>query len=409
MQACLAALAPGCPSSKVAELASLVDVTMHGSARFYHNLPHALMVAQSDDPLDVLVGLFHDIVQAGVDQGIPPVVDALLEGLIHSPAPLTYALVDSPQTRSDRIFEMVRTVFGFAPGQTLSPFGGQNEFLSALAAAKALASVADETVLLAMTLGIEATVPFRQDADGVGRMALSTLAGINQHLSLGLAAETMRAQVRRAVRIANRDVRSFGDEDLIALLDDTWALMYESSIDLRRTEGASLTGYRQTLHKMTRFLGSLSAPVIFRRFDDEPNAAHFETLAHRTSRNLAVIAAIMHRKLLAASLLEAAACSAEAAFRPQRHALAGTGPNGARVEPAMLAVLAAGREAPIEFDIRQSPLSHAIAVSMNPAEIEQSLYEVDPAAPARSSLLATVPAPIAAKARELAETMLVRR
>lgn len=409
MRACLEVLAPGCPSSKVADLAALVDVTMQGSARFYHNLPHALMVAESQDPLDVLIGLFHDIVQAGVDQGIPAVLEPPLEGLIHSPSPLAYALVDSPRTRDDRIFEMVRSTFGFAPGQVLSPFGGQNEFLSALAAAKALATVVDDTVLLALTLGIEATVPFRQDADGVGRGALHTVGAINQRLSLGLSSEAMRAQVRRAVRIANRDVRSFGEDDLVALLDDTWALMYESSIELRSAEGTSFTRYRQTLQRMTRFLGSLSAPVIFRRFDEEPEAARFEALAHRTSRNLAMIAAIMNRKLLAASLLEAAADSATAAFRAQRHPLAGKGSNGSRIEPAMQTVLGAGRDAPIEFDIRQSPLAHAIADAMNSAEIEQSLYEVDPAAPARASLLTTVPAPIVAQARALADSMILRR
>lgn len=405
MQACLGALAPGCPSSKVAELTSLVDETMHGSARFYHNLPHALMVAESADPLDVLIGLFHDIVQVGVDQGIPPVVEPLLAGMIHSPAPLAYALVDSPQTRDDRIFEMVRGSFGYAHGQTLAPFGGQNEFLSALAAAKALASVVDESAVLAMTLGIEATVPFRQDADAVGRSALSTLATLNQRLSLGLSPETLRTQVKRAVRIANRDVRSFGENDLIALLDDTWALMYESSLELQRAEGANFGRYRQALQRMTRFLGSLSAPVIFRRFDDEPDAASFEALAHRTSRNLAVIGAIMQRKLLAASLLEAAADPSTATFRPQRHALAGA-QGGARIDPAMQAVLAAGREAPIEFDIRQSPLAHEIAMSMSSADVEQSLYEVDPSGPVRASLLATVPEPVATKARALADHMM---
>lgn len=405
MQASLGALAPGCPSSKVAELTSLVDVTMHGSARFYHNLPHALMVAESDDPLDVLIGLFHDIVQVGVDQGLPPVVESVLEGMIRSPSPLAYALVDSPQTRDDRIFEMVRSTFGYAPGQTLSPFGGQNEFLSALAAAKALTTVVDDSALLAVTLGIEATVPFRQDADEVGRTALATLTTLNQRLSLGLPTETLRTHVKRAVRIANRDVRSFGENDLIALLDDTWALMYETSPDLQRADGANFGRYRQSLHKMTRFLSSLSAPVIFRRFDDEPDAASFESLAHRTSRNLAVIGAIMHRKLLAASLLEAAADSAAATFRPQRHALAGV-PGGAHVHPVMQAVLAAGREAPIEFDIRQSPLAHEIAVSMSSADVEQSLYEVDPSGLVRASLLATVPEPVAAKARALADHMM---
>jgi hypothetical protein len=69
-------------------------------------------------------------------------------------------------------------------------------------------------------------------------------------------------------------------------------------------------------------------------------------------------------------------------------------------------VLAAGREASIEFDIRQSPLAHEIAMSMSSADVEQSLYEVDPSGPARASLLATVPEPVATKARALADHMM---
>jgi hypothetical protein len=406
MRASLATLAPRCPAAKLTELVALVDSTMLESTRYYHHLTHALMVGGSNDPLDMLVGLFHDLIQVNVDQGLAPAARAQLEGMIHSPAPLSYALIDSPSTRSDRTFEMVRMMFGLAPGQTLSPFGGQNEFLSALAAAKALASVLDEADIVAVTLAIEATLHFRKDLDDVPRASLHKLEMLNEHFSLGLSQNALRAQVHRSVRLANRDVCSFGSDDLIALLDDTWDLMLESSPDLRRTEGAGLTRYRQTLHRMTHFLGSLTAPVIYRQFDSEPDAANFEALTLRTARNIAAIRSIMHCKLLATSLLEAAAASAEAQFLPKRHALAGVAGIGARVEPAMLPVLAVGSDAVVEFDIRQSPLSYAIAASMTASTIERCLQGLDPVAPVPGGLLAMVPEKISAQARVLAGSMI---
>jgi hypothetical protein len=182
--------------------------------------------------------------------------------------------------------------------------------------------------------------------------------------------------------------------------------MLESSPDLRRTEGAGLTRYRQTLHRMTHFLGSLTAPVIYRQFDSEPDAANFEALTLRTARNIAAIRSIMHCKLLATSLLEAAAASAEAQFLPKRHALAGVAGIGARVEPAMLPVLAVGSDAVVEFDIRQSPLSYAIAASMTASTIERCLQGLDPVAPVPGGLLAMVPEKISAQARVLAGSMI---
>ncbi len=406
MRASLATLAPHCPAAKLAELVALVDSTMLESTRYYHHLTHALMVGGSDDPLDMLVGLFHDLIQVNVDQDLAPAARAQFEGTIHSPAPLSYALIDSPSTRSDRTFEMVRMMFGLAPGQTLSPFGGQNEFLSALAAAKALAPVLDEADIVAVTLAIEATLHFRKDNADVPRASLHKLAMLNEHFALGLSENALRAQVHRSVRLANRDVCSFGSDDLIALLDDTWDLMLESSPDLRRTEGAGLTSYRQTLHRMTHFLGSLTAPVIYRQFDSEPDAANFEALTLRTARNISAIRSIMHCKLLATSLLEAAAASAEAKFLPQRHALAGVAGIGARVEPAMLPILAVGSDAVVEFDIRQSPLSYAIAASMTASTIERCLQGLDPVAPVPGGLLAMVPEKISAQARVLAASMI---
>jgi hypothetical protein len=72
----------------------------------------------------------------------------------------------------------------------------------------------------------------------------------------------------------------------------------------------------------------------------------------------------------------------------------------------MLPVLAVGSDAVVEFDIRQSPLSYAIAASMTASTIERCLQGLDPVAPVPGGLLAMVPEKISAQARVLAGSMI---
>ncbi|HAJ62435.1 MAG TPA: hypothetical protein DCP31_26955, partial [Cyanobacteria bacterium UBA8543] len=58
-------------------------------------------------------------------------------------------------------FEIVTDIFGLAPGQVLSPFAGQNEFLSALIAALSLSPLLKESQVAQIAACIEATIPFR--------------------------------------------------------------------------------------------------------------------------------------------------------------------------------------------------------------------------------------------------------
>lgn len=399
-------LAPQCTATHLETLIALVDRSMNLPTRHYHDLAHALMVAESNDPLDALIGLFHDIVQAGVDGGLPPDSEHYLTGLVNRGDSGEFRLLDSAEALQDPVFDIVKRCFGFSDTQTLSPFAGQNEFLSALIACKALDAVLDAEHLAAVSLGIEATVPFRKDPHLLAASYMSALVDINHRHRSQIDESDMRSHIRRAVRIANRDVRSFGESDLLAFLDDTWGLMYESSIELRAGASVSVTSYRQTLQKMTRFLSSLAAPVIFRQYDGEPIQSDHQHRLESTARNLEVIADVMHAKLLATSLIESADSFGCRSFIPARLKSMLRMTTTASGMSA-LDVLAAGSTGKVEFDVRQSPLSHRLLQQLHRDDIRAHINAIDLASPVSNRLIEQFPTDIQSRARELARAMLL--
>jgi len=399
-------LAPQCTAAHLETLIALVDRSMNLPTRHYHDLAHALMVAESNDPLDALIGLFHDIVQAGVDGGLPPDSEHYLTGLVNRSDSGEFRLLDSAEAVQDPVFDIVKRCFGFSDTQTLSPFAGQNEFLSALIACKALDAVLDAEHLAAVSLGIEATVPFRKDPHLLAASYMSALVDINHRHQSQIDESDMRSHIRRAVRIANRDVRSFGESDLLAFLDDTWGLMYESSIELRAGGSISVTSYRQTLQKMTRFLSSLAAPVIFRQYDGEPIQSDHQHRLESTARNLEVIADVMHAKLLATALIESADSFGCRSFIPARLKSMLRMTTTASGMSA-LDVLAAGSTGKVEFDVRQSPLSHRLLQQLHRDDIRAHINAIDLASPVSNRLIEQFPTDIQSRARELARAMLL--
>ncbi|MCZ0899887.1 hypothetical protein ON021_08230, partial [Microcoleus sp. HI-ES] len=85
---------------------------------------------------------------------------------------------------------------------------GQNEFLSAVVAAKALEPFLKREQLLQIAGCIEATIPFRAADAGVtvSQRLYDRLQAINSLFNLSLTDEEMRETVKKSVRISNRDV-----------------------------------------------------------------------------------------------------------------------------------------------------------------------------------------------------------
>jgi len=374
--------------------------------RRYHDLAHALMVAESNDPLAVVIGLFHDIVQTDVDGGLPPDCEHYLNGLVSRNARGEFTLLVSADAVHDPVFDVVKRCFGFSDTQTLSSIAGKNEFLSALIACKALSELLNIEHLAAIALGIEATVPFREDSYFIAASYITALRDINHRHQTRIDEPDMRSHIRRAIRIANRDVRSFGEYDLVTFLQDTWNLMYESSIELRSGSSMQLRCYRQILQKMTRFLSSLTAPMVFKEYDGEPILSDHYHRLNVTTQNLALIADVMHAKLLAIALIEAVNGFGCGAFVPAHPEEQSTSDASARFMTAK-DVLAAGSLARVEFGIRQSPLSYQLLQNLPLDDIRAHVKEIDLAGPVGNDLIKQFPTGVQSLACELARVMLI--
>ncbi len=98
------------------------------------------------------------------------------------------------------------------PGQVLSPFGGLNEFLSALVMDSLLESMVRDVDLLIATACIEETIPFRGPDAGGRRPPIvleQRISEVNRSFDLGLSDVKIRETVSTAVIFSNRDVYNF--------------------------------------------------------------------------------------------------------------------------------------------------------------------------------------------------------
>lgn len=401
----LGRLAPGCSPARLNTLVELVDRSMTLPDRHYHDLPHALMVAESNDPLEAVIGLFHDVVQANVDGGLPADCEQYLVGLVGRSTCGEFTLLDSEDALCDPVFDIVKRCFGFSDMQTLSLFRGKNEFLSALVACKAMSDLLDVEYLAAIALGIEATVPFRKDPHLIVDSYLAALRDLSSRYQIRIDESDMRSHVRRAIRIANRDVRSFGGYDVVTFLQDTWNLVYESSIELRSRKSISVMHYRQALQKMTRFLASLSAAMIFKEYDGEPVLSDHRHRLSVAAHNLEIVAEVMNAKLLAISLIESTDGSGHCTFVPallKERSMA----DASAQFPTAQDVLETGSMAGIEFGIRQSPLSYQLSRELSQDDISAHVKKIDLASNVGDHLIKKFPAKIQSRAYELARVML---
>lgn len=398
-------LAPGCSPARLNTLVELVDRSMTLPNRHYHDLAHALMVAESNDPVEGVIGLFHDVVQADVDGGLPPHCEQYLAGLVSRGTRGEFTLIDSEDALRDPVFDIVKRCFGFSDTQTLSPFGGKNEFLSALIACKAMSDLLDVEHLAAMALGIEATVPFRKDPHLIVDSYLAALRDIGSRYQIRIDEPDMRSHVRRAIRIANRDVRSFGEYDVVTFLQDTWNLVFESSSELRSHQSISVMHYRQALQKMARFLASLSAAMIFKEYDGEPVLSDHRHRLSVAAHNLEIVADVMNAKLLAIALIESADGTGLCTFVPallKERSMA----DASERFPTAQDVLVTGSMAGIEFGIRQSPLSYQLSRDLSRDDISAHVNKIDIASKVGDHLIKQFPAKIQSQTCELARVML---
>jgi hypothetical protein len=388
LQQAVAALGGSANDVRLPGIAELIIQSMTGPWRSFHTPEHIFEVGQGGTPVEVIAALFHDLVYVQVDAGIHV-------NLARHVAPYVregrQGLVIDPVDANDPALRMTMDLFGFAPGHVLSPFAGQNEFLSALVAVKALDGILPWPDLARIAACIEATIPFRADGPqgSPSEVLAQRLQQLNERMGLGLDAAACEDTVRMAVRVANRDIGNFSSEDPGEFLNNTWNLIPETNHDLANANTYTVQGYRTSLQKMEGFLGFLQPEVVFRRHADEPSAPEHERRLALTRRNLEVARMYLRVKLVSIALIEALSLrlgqevslasimgklpiQGDHPIRLERHLPPVTQPYAAQgeQEATVMALLEKGRSAESLHDARHSPVaSYLVKVMGMPATL----------------------------------------
>jgi hypothetical protein len=293
--------------AQLSKTAELVIQTMTGPWRFFHTPEHIFEVGESGDAIEVLAALFHDLVYVQVDQGVSVNISGYISAFVKE---ITGQLVIRARTElpNDTMFEMVSQLFGFVPEQVLLPAAGQNEFLSAVIAAKFLEHALPAAQIAQVVACIEATIPFRShSASGLSPSdrLYERLHHVNHVMSFGWSDEQLSSVVQRSVRLANRDVENFAYPSAADFLDNTWNLLPETNHDLKNANSYTVHGYRVSLQKMEGFMYYLKPELVFQIFRSEPSALVYQQLITRTQRNLDVARLYLGSKLLSIAVIEA--------------------------------------------------------------------------------------------------------
>lgn len=380
--------------AKLEQIAELIIQTMRGPWRYFHTSEHIFEVGGSVDPIEVLAALFHDLVYVQVDQGVSFNISSALCPFVKE-VRSQLVIKDESELPDDTTYQLVASVFGFVPGKTLSPFGGQNEFLSAVIAAKSLEPFLPASTIAQIAACIEATIPFRPvSPSGLSAIELlhQRLVSINRDFDFGWTdAETVEI-VKRSVRLANRDVENFASPNSSNFLDNTWNLMPETNHELGNANSYTVGGYRRSLQKMEGFLKFLKPELVFQQFMQEPDDATYAHLIAITRKNIEVAKLYLGIKLITIAILEALSyrlgrdiplstmmgelrtpgfkTSVLEDYLPNRPSAY---PLDSQLQREVLDLLEIGRNQESRYDIKNSPVSTFIIKSIGFAETENFL------------------------------------
>ena len=379
---------------KLEQIAELIIQTMRGPWRYFHTSEHIFEVGGSVDPIEVLAALFHDLVYVQVDQGVSFNISSALCPFVKE-VRSQLVIRDETELPDDAMYQLVASVFGFIPGKTLSPFGGQNEFLSAVIAAKSLEPFLPASTIAEITACIEATIPFRPVApSGLSAIELlhQRLITINRDFHLGWSHAEIVEIVKRSVRLANRDVENFASPNSSNFLDNTWNLMPETNHELTNVNSYTVAGYRKSLQKMEGFLNCLKPELVFQQFMQEPDDETYANLIARTRKNIEVAKLYLGVKLITIAILEALSyrlgrdiplstmmgelrapgfkTSVLEDYLPNRQIAY---PLESQLQREVLDLLEIGRNQESRYDIKNSPVSTFIIKSIGFAETENFL------------------------------------
>lgn len=390
----IAQLGGNADSEQLAITAELIIQTMSGPWRYFHTSEHIFEVGGSDDAIEILAALFHDLVYVQVDQGVSVNISRRIAPFVKE-IDGELVILDHSQLLPDRMFDMVTQIFNFAPEQTLQPAAGQNEFLSAVIGAKCLEHALPMSVIAEVVACIEATIPFRSKSETgqtAGERLRDRLLTTNEEFGFGWSEEDLHTIVRRAVRLANRDVENFAYPSSAEFLDNTWNLMPETNHDLISANSYTVSGYRLSLQKMEGFMYFLKPEVVFQRYLNEPDLPTYTAAISRTQKNLEIARLYLGSKLLSIAVIEALSqrLGQDIPLATMMGELPGRGLSSAQLEnflptvadPVMpttpleqevLELLEKGRSKSSSYDVKNSPVATYMIKSLGFSESQRLL------------------------------------
>lgn len=386
--------------SSIDAMAEMIFQSMSGPWRVYHTPEHIfdLISVGYEDPIIILAALFHDIVYVQVDASIYFNLTHYLSPFIEQQAGqmVIKAQVDVTQSQG---FELVLSLFGFSYAQVLSPYGGQNEFLSAIVAMQVLEPFLPLSLIAEIIVCIESTIPFRTTNDS-GTTPINLLAvnlcNANSQFTLGLSDADIHTAITRAVILSNQDVASFADPSVASFLDTTWQLLPETNKALSRSTSYTVKEYRVALQKMEKLFSFVQPAVIFQQYGDIPDGKIYSKLIGYAQINLRTGQLYMRSKIITMAILEA--LSSEYSVDAPIASIMGDLPSHSKsnlrltdflpklsnpyqpkddMETIVLNLLEHGRGQTIDYDIANSPMSTFIAKSIGFNMIEEKMTDAN--------------------------------
>lgn len=270
-----------------------IHMALSAPGREYHNHDHVVELTIEGDPLEVVAALYHDSVYLQVDQDLPHSMKAELGTVLAHEAAGWRILPAAAGIAGDTL-----AVFGREIGDVVTGTTGLNEIASALVASIQLKDALTREQRIAVAACIEQTIPFRPDP----------VTPLHDRLVLlGFDGQLLDETMRRAVRLGNRDVENFADNDAAQFLDNTWKLLPESNPALHAPLVYTVRDYRTALQKMEGFLSKLPAERVFHHYKDEPKHETYARHVARTTGNLELAGRYLRAKLYAIAVIEAVA------------------------------------------------------------------------------------------------------
>ena len=230
------------------------------------------------------------------------------------------------------------------------------------------------------------------------------------------------------MRVGNRDVENFADNDPAQFLDNTWKLLPESNPALHEPLVYTVRDYRIALQKMEGFLAQLPAERVFHTYGDEPRPEIHARRVARTTGNLELAVRYLRAKLYSIALVEAIAERPAATSRSTTSWAASKSahPEMKRIEqylpthvgrhdldPPLHRLLAEGRASESSFDTKPSPIGAFLHSTVGEAAMLKGVEAAKRwwgGATDAATFLASQPArPVAAIVRAAANIVETRR